>query len=75
MCIVILYSLVIFRKECVLNERRVKDDIVSLAKSINKESQEVARIAGKTAEACTDKTMKCVSYGRILLTLIRQVAI
>ena len=59
----------IFRKECVLKERRVKDDIVSLAKSINKESQEVARIAGKTAEACTDKTMKNVSHGRILLTL------
>ena len=58
-----------FRKECVLKERRVKDDIVSLAKSINKESQEVARIAGKTAEACTDKTMKNVSHGRIIMTL------
>ena len=63
----ILYSLVIFRKECVLKERRFKEDIVALAKSINKESQEVARIAGKTAEACTDKTMKNVSHGRIII--------
>ena len=52
----------IFRKECVRKERGFKDDIVDLAKSINKESQEVARIAGKTAEACTDKTMKNVSH-------------
>ena len=52
----------IFRKECVLKERSVKEDIVALAKSINKESQEVVRIAGRTAEACTDKTMKNVSY-------------
>ena len=58
----ILYSLVIFRKECVRKERGFKDDIVDLAKSINKESQEVARIAGRTAEACTDKTMKNVSH-------------
>ena len=69
MCIVILYSLVIFRMECVLKKRRVKDDIVDLAKSINKESQEVTRIAGRTAEACTDRIMKNVSHGRILLTL------
>ena len=72
----ILYSLVIFRKECVLKDRRFKDDIVSLANSINKESQEVARIAGKTAEACTDKTMKNVSHGRIIIdSATRQVAI
>ena len=56
----------IFRRECVLKERGIKEDIVDLAKSISKESQEVARIAGKTAKACTDKTMKNV---RILLTL------
>ena len=72
----ILYSLVIFRKECVLKERRVKDDIVSLAKSINKESQEVARIAGRTAEVCTDKTMKTVSHERIIIdSVTRRVAI
>ena len=57
----ILYSLVIFRKECVLKERRFKEDIVSLAKSISKEGQEVVRIARSTAEACTDRIMKNVS--------------
>ena len=62
----ILYSrLVVFRKECVLKERRFKEDIVDLAKSINKESQEVVRIARSTAEACTDKTMKKVSHDKI----------
>ena len=66
----------IFRKECVLKERGIKEDIVDLAKSINKESQEVARIAGKTAEACTDKTMKNVSHGKIITdSVTRQVAI
>ena len=65
----------IFRKECVLKERRAKDDIVALAKSINKESQEVVRIAGKTSESCTDKTLKNVSHGRIIIdSVIRQVA-
>ena len=64
----ILYSLVIFRKECVLKERRFKEDIVDLAKSINKESQEVTRIAGRTAEACTDRIMKNVSRDKKLLS-------
>ena len=75
-CIVILYSLVIFRKECVLKEKGVKNDIVTLAESINKESQEVARIAGKTAEACTDKTIKSISHGRIIIdSVTRQIDI
>ena len=66
----------IFRKECVRKESGFKDDIVALAKSINKESQEVGRIAGRTAEACTDKTMKNVSHGRIIIdSVTRQVAI
>ena len=61
----ILYSrLVVFRKECVLKERRFKEDIVDLAKSISKESQEVARVAGSIAEACTDKIMKHVSHAK-----------
>ena len=50
------------RKECVLKERRFKDEIVDLAKSINKESQEVVRIATSTAEACTDRRMKTVRF-------------
>ena len=54
----------IFRKECVLKERRFKEDIVDLAKSISKESQEVARIARSTAEACTDRIMKNVSHDK-----------
>ena len=59
----ILYSLVVFRKkECVFKERRFKEDIVDLAKSISKESQGVTRIAGRTAEACTDRIMKNVSH-------------
>ena len=62
----ILYSqLVVFRKECVLKERRFKEDIVDLAKSINKESQEVVRIARSTAEACTDRIMKNVSHEKM----------
>ena len=56
--------IVIFRKECVLKERRFKEDIVDLAKSINKESQEVMRIARSTAEACTDRIMKNVSHDK-----------
>ena len=52
---------VICRKECVLKERRFKEDIVDLAKSINKESQEVVRIATNVAGECTDSTMTKVS--------------
>ena len=48
---------VICRKECVLKERRFKEDIVDLAKSINKESQEVVRIATNVAGECTDSIM------------------
>ena len=33
---------------------------MDLAKTINKESQDVVRIATCTAEACTDRTMKHV---------------
>ena len=58
-----------FRKECVLKERRFKEDIVDLAKSINKESQEVARIAKSVAEACTDRIMKIVSHGSLRITV------
>ena len=61
-----IFSPVTYRKECVLKERRFKEDIVDLAKSINKESQQVARIARSTAEACTDERMKNVSRSRIL---------
>ena len=61
MLIVFLNFLMIFRKECVLKERRFKEDIVALAKSINKESKGVVRVAKSTAEACTDKIMKNVS--------------
>ena len=53
--------LVICRKECVLKEWRFKEDIVDLARNINKESQEVLRIAASVAEECTDKTMKTVA--------------
>ena len=56
------YFLVIYRKECVLKERRFKEEIVDLAKGINRESQEVVRIATSTAEACTDRTMKHVRF-------------
>ena len=34
---------------------------MDLAKSINKESQGVVRIAGSAAKACTDKRMKNVA--------------
>ena len=61
---VTLYSLVIFRKECVLKERRFKEKIVALVNSINKESQEVARIARSAAKACTDRILKNVSHYR-----------
>ena len=65
----IVYTLVvIFRKECVLKERRFKEEIVDLAKSISKESQGVTRIAGRTAEACTDRIMKNVSHDKKLLS-------
>jgi hypothetical protein len=37
-----------------------KDDIVELAKNINKESQEVTRIATVAAGACTDSTLRKV---------------
>ena len=57
----------IFRKECVLKERSFKDDVVSLAKSINEESQEVARVAKSTAEACTNRRKKNVSHGKIII--------
>ena len=60
------FSLV-FRKECVHKERKFKEDIVDLAKRINKESQEVEKIAKSTAEVCMDKTMKRVSCSRISL--------
>ena len=63
--ILLLNFLIVFRKEHVLKERRFKEDIVDLAKSINKESQEVMRVAKSTAEACTDKIMKNVSHGKL----------
>ena len=59
----IWYNIVVltfFRKECVLREKRFKEEIIDLAKNINTESQEVVRIARSTAEACTDRTMKQV---------------
>jgi hypothetical protein len=37
-----------------------KDDIVELAKNINKEGQEVTRIATVAAGACTDSRLKKV---------------
>ena len=49
-----------FRKECVLKEKRFKEEITDLAKSIDIESQEVVRIATSIAEACTDRIMKQV---------------
>ena len=64
---IIFHSLMIFRKECILKEREFKEDIVDLAKRINKESQEVMRIAGSIAEACTDKIMRTVSHDRLYL--------
>ena len=54
----------VFRKECVLKERRFKADIVDLAKSISQESQELVRIATSVAEVCTDRIMKNVSSFR-----------
>ena len=62
--ILLLNFLIVFRKECVLKERGFKEDIVDLAKSISKESQEVMRVAKSIAEACTDKIMKNVSHGK-----------
>ena len=56
----------IYRKKCVLKKRAFKEDIVDLAKSINKESQEVVRIATSAAEACTDREMKNVGYNNTL---------
>ena len=48
-----------YRKECG-SEGNLKKDILDLAKSINKESQEIVRVATSTAEACTDRIMKQV---------------
>ena len=42
---------------------------MDLAKGINKESQEVARIAKSVAEACTDRIMKNVSHGSLRITV------
>ena len=42
---------------------------MDLAKRINKESQEVARIAKSVAEACTDRIMKNVSHGSLRITV------
>ena len=47
----------IYRKECVFKEKQFKEDIVDLAKNINKESQGVMKTATSVAEACTDKIM------------------
>ena len=49
-----------YRKERVLKEKRFKEEITDLAKSIDIESQEVVRIATSVAEACTDRIMKQV---------------
>ena len=38
-------------------ERTFKDDIVELAKNINRESQDVIRIAKVAAGTCTDCTI------------------
>ena len=58
-------------------ERRFKEEIVDLAKSIIKETQEVVRISTSTAEACTDRTMKSVScllkHGKIVVTPLNSV--
>ena len=50
------------RKEYIVKEKQFKEDIVDLAKSINKESQGVMKIATKVAEVCTDKILKKVLY-------------
>ena len=49
----------------VVKEKQFKEDIVDLAKSINKESQLAIRCdedCTKVAEACTDKILKKVLY-------------
>ena len=51
-----------------LKEEKFKEDIVGLAKSINKESQEVVRIAESAGKACTDKRMKNVA--KLYLSLL-----
>ena len=56
-CVAFLCDLMICRKECLLKERRFKEDIVDLAKGINKESQEVVRISTNVAGECTDSIM------------------
>ena len=55
--------LIIYRKECVLKEEVFKDDIVEVAKNINKESEEVTRIATTAAGACTDSGLREVCDG------------
>ena len=50
----------ICRKECLLKQRRFKEDIVDLARNINKESQEVVKTATNIAGECTDSIMKKV---------------
>ena len=57
---IIIVSLKLFRKECVLKERTCKDDIVEVAKNITKESQEVTQIATVASAACTDSRMRKV---------------
>lgn len=52
-----------YRKECGF-EGRFKEDILDLAKGINKESHKVVRIAMSTAEACMDGIMKQVSNNK-----------
>ena len=49
------------RRECGF-EGSFKEDIIDLARSINKESQEVVTIAALTAEACTDRIMRNVTW-------------
>lgn len=53
-------SILIFRKECVLKDRTFKDNIVELANNINRENQDVIRLAKVAAGACTDSRMSKV---------------
>ena len=55
-----------FRKECVFKEKQLKEDIVDLAKSINKESQGVMKVATSVAEACTDTIMRKVLHSILI---------
>ena len=43
-------------------EKQFKEDIVGLAKSINKESQGVMKVATSVAKACTDDIMRKVLH-------------